>query len=216
MEQCIKLWGRATSVNVQKVTWCLTELGLTYDRMDAGGAFGGLDDPSYIALNPNRRVPTLVDGDLVLWESNAICRYLFDVYGEVGFPKCETIAENAQADMWMEWFQNNVYARFIELFYQVVRLPPSQRDAEKKTKALQSVTKALKIADETLADRDFMSGSRFGLGDIPIGSCLYRYYTMNIDRASLPSLARYYERLVERQAYRDHVMIDYSSLQGSD
>ena len=216
MKQSIKLWGRATSVNVQKVAWCLAELQLTCDRVDAGGAFGGLDDPSYIALNPNRRVPTLMDGDLVLWESNAICRYLVDAYGDIGALKGASRAANAQADMWMEWFQNNVYTGFIDLFYQVVRLPPSQRDAEKKTKALQSVTDAFKIADETLADREFMSGSRFGLGDIPIGSCLYRYYTMNIDRASLPNLANYYDRLAERQAYRDHVMVDYSSLQGSD
>ena len=216
MEQSIKLWGRATSVNVQKVAWCLAELQLTCDRVDAGGAFGGLDDPNYIALNPNRRVPTLVDGDLVLWESNAICRYLVDSYGIIGAFKATSKAEHAQADMWMEWFQNNVYARFIDLFYQVVRLPPSQRDRDKKAKSLQFVTDAFAIADTALAGQDFVTGNELGLGDIPLGSSLYRYYTMEIERASLPNLARYYERLVERPAYRDHVMVDYSSLQGSD
>jgi len=216
MDLDIKLWGRATSVNVQKVAWVLAELGLTYDRVDAGGAFGRLDDPEYVSLNPNRRVPTLEDGGLVLWESNAICRYLVDAYGNSTSLKGETVVKRAKADMWMDWFQSTVYASFIDLFYQVVRLPPEKRDPSRKTKALDAVSDALALADTNLADQDFMSGARLGLGDIPIGACLYRYYTMDIHRASHPNLERYYNRLIARQAYRDHVMIDYSSLRGSD
>ena len=216
MDQNIKLWGRATSVNVQKVAWVLAELGLTCDRIDVGGAFGGLDDPDYITMNPNRRVPTLLDGDLVLWESNAICRYLVDTYGDSALLKGKTAAERAQSDMWMEWFQSTLYAIFIDLFYQDVRLPPSKRDPVKKAKALAAMSDALAIADAILADQDYMSGARLGLGDIPIGACLYRYYTMNIDRAAHTNLERYYKRLVTRPAYRDHVMIDYSSLRSSD
>lgn len=216
MDQDIKLWGRATSVNVQKVAWVLAELGLTYDRVDAGGAFGGLNDPNYIAMNPNGRVPTLVDGDLVLWESNAICRYLVDTYGDSTSLKGEIVAERAKADMWMEWFQSTIYASFIDLFYQDVRLPPSKRDPARKAKALDAMSSTLVIADMELADQDYISGAQLGLGDIPIGACLYRYYTMDIHRKSHPNLERYYERLVARPAYRDHVMIDYSTLRGTN
>lgn len=216
MNQDIKLWGRAISVNVQKVAWVLAELGLTYNRVDAGGAFGGLDDPEYIAMNPNGRVPTLVDGDLVLWESNAICRYLVDVYGSSTSLRGKTAAKRAKGDMWMEWFQSTVYATFIDLFYQDVRLPPSKRDPAQKAKALDAMSSALAIADTELAEQDYVSGARLGLGDIPIGACLYRYYTMDVNRASHLNLERYYKRLAARPAYRDHVMIGYTSLRGVD
>lgn len=216
MEHRIKLWGRATSVNVQKVAWVLAELDLPFDRIDAGGAFGGLDDPDYIALNPNKRVPTLIDGDLVLWESSAICRYLVDAYGSVGLLKGATASNRARADMWMEWFQNTVYANFISLFYQSVRLPPSQRDPATRDHAIDALTKALVIFDDVLADRRFINGDQLGLGDIPTGSFLYRYYTMDISRPALPHLKRYYAQLSERQPYQDHVMVDYSSLRGLD
>ncbi len=216
MDQTIKLWGRATSVNVQKVAWVIAELGLTCQRIDAGGEFGGLDDPNYIALNPNRRVPTLVDGAVTLWESNAICRYLVGAYGTPETLGTKNIAEGAQADMWVEWFQNNAYANFIALFYQVVRLPPSQRDPERKTKILDAFSATLNLFDQTLEGHDFISGAKLGLGDIPIGSCLFRYYTMDIPHRSHPNIERYYETLASRRAYRDNVMIDYSSLRGSD
>lgn len=216
MERKLKLWGRATSYNVQKVAWIIEELDIPCPRIDAGGAFGGLNDPDYIAMNPNKRVPTLIDGDLILWESNAICRYLVDAYGTPESLKCVTSQEHAQADMWMEWFQNNVYSNFIALFYQTVRLPPSQRDPAKRDTHLAALTDAIKIFDAALADRKYILGDRLSLGDIPAGSFLYRYYTMDIERPSLPNLDRYYGYLAQRTAYQNAVMIDYSPLRGSD
>jgi glutathione S-transferase len=216
MEHSLQLWGRATSYNVQKVAWIIAELDLACTRVDAGGAFGGLDDPAYVAMNPNKRVPTLIDGDQVLWESNAICRYLVNAYATPDTLKCQTAQDHAQADMWMEWFQNNAYSNSIALFYQCVRLPPSQRSPAKRAKILDSLITVLEIFDAGLADRRFILGDRLSLGDIPTGSFLYRYYTMNIERPSLPNLARYYDDLSQRPAYRDAVMVDYSSLQGRD
>ncbi|MEP5155371.1 glutathione S-transferase family protein [Planktotalea sp.] len=216
MHQGIKLWGRATSVNVQKAAWVIAELDLPCERIDAGGAFGGLNDPAYIALNPNRRVPTLIDGDLVLWESNAICRYLGQAYGRADMFDPSNAKAQGQADMWMEWFQNNVYANFIALFYQAVRLPPSQRDAKSRSAALDGLCRALEIFDAALADREFICGDRLSLGDIPTGSCLYRFFTMDIERPSLPNIERYYETLTQRKTYHDTVMVDYSSLRGVD
>ena len=81
----LKIWGRTNSSNVKKVLWAAEELGLAYERIDAGGAFGIVDDPAYRALNPNGLVPTLEDGGLVLWESNAIVRYLSAQYGPEKF-----------------------------------------------------------------------------------------------------------------------------------
>ncbi|MEO9650359.1 MAG: glutathione S-transferase N-terminal domain-containing protein [Roseobacter sp.] len=216
MTDSLRLWGRATSVNVQKVAWVVAELTLKCERIDAGGKFGGLTDPAFIQMNPNKRVPTLMDGELILWESNAICRYLADAYGQPNTLKSESIGERAQADMWMEWFQSNVYAHFITVFYQAVRLPPSQRNPDKKATALDALCSSLKIFDAQLAHQRFICGDHLTLGDIPTGSCLYRFFTLDINRPALPNLERYYRGLQKRQAYHDHVMIDFSSLAGID
>lgn len=216
MEPTLKLWGRATSYNVQKVAWIIAELGLPCVRIDAGGAFGGLNDPEYVALNPNKRVPTLIDSDHVLWESNAICRYLVDAYATPTNLKGQTTQARAQADMWMEWFQNNLYTNSIAIFYQIVRLPPRQRSIEKRDDILQSLNTALTIFDARLKDQKFILGDRLSLGDIPTGAFLFRYFTMDIERPPFPHLERYYDDLKERSAYQETVMVDYSSLRGLD
>lgn len=211
----MRLWGRKTSVNVQKVLWALEELGLTYDRLDAGGAFGGLDTPEYIAMNPTKRVPTLVDGDLVLWESNAIVRYLAHAYGD-GALAGATPADAARADMWMEWFQNNAYGDVIALFYQTVRLPRSQRDPAARDRAVAALSKTFQLLETRLSDQPFVAGDRLSMGDIVVGSSLYRYYTMEFDRPDLPALAAYYDRLKTRAAYRSTVMTSYDSLRPAE
>ena len=116
----------------------------------------------------------------------------------------------------MEWFQNNVYSNFIALFYQAVRLPPSQRDPAKRTAALDALGKSLALFDAALAGRTFICSDQLSLGDIPTGACLYRYFTLEIERPPLPNLERYYANLKTRQSYHDTVMVDYSSLRGSD
>lgn len=216
MEHSVKLWGRATSFNVQKVAWVAAELDLSCKRIDLGGIYGGLDDPKYVAMNPNKKVPTLVDGDLVLWESNAICRYLVDAYGTPSTLKSNSAQRRGQADMWMEWFQNNVYASFIGLFHQVVRMPPSQRDPEKRVHLNGALTDMLRVVETALAGRKFILGDELSLGDIPVGAALFRYYSMEIERAPLPNLERYFSDLQQRQSYQDAVMVDYSSLRGFD
>lgn len=203
----LTLWGRLTSVNVQRVAWVLAETGLEYARIDTGGAFGGLDDQEYLAMNPNRRVPTLKDGSLVLWESNAICRYLVDAYrGPLA------TAHKARADMWMEWFQNGPYAPFIEMFYQTVRLPAAQRDAAVLQQALDRLHGHFDIAEAALAKSAYLTGDTLSLADVPFGTCLYRYFTCDFARGDYPNIKAYYDRLTSRAAYRDTVVVDYSSL----
>ncbi|MDA8586800.1 glutathione S-transferase family protein [Rhodobacteraceae bacterium] len=208
------LWGRMTSVNVQKVAWVLAETSLAAKQIDAGGAFGGLNDATYRAMNPNGRVPTLKEGDFVLWESNAICRYLVNAYG--GPLATKTIAQTAEADMWMEWFQNGAYAPFIQMFYQTIRLPTAKRDPQKLATALDQLNAQYSIAEAALAGKSYILGDQLSLADIPLGASLFRYFDVDIDRPGFPALAAYYERLKARPAYRDCVMIDYESLRAKD
>ena len=207
----MRLWGRKTSVNVQKVLWALEELGLDYDQRDAGGAFGGLDTQEYLALNPTRKVPTLQDGELVIWESNAVVRHLAREHGG-GVLAGSDPAETARADMWMEWFQNNPYPHVIALFYQLVRLPEAKRDAATRDQAIAALSGHFAVLDQRLSDQPFLAGDRLTMGDIPVGAALYRYYSMPFERPDLPALAAYYQRLSQRQAYRDTVMTSYDSL----
>lgn len=211
----MRLWGRKTSVNVQKVLWALEELNLTYDRLDAGGAFGGLDTPEYAAMNPTRKVPTLQDGDLVIWESNAVVRYLAHAYGG-GALAGATPVDDGRADMWMEWFQNNVYPHFIELFYQTVRLPQSQRDPAKRDAAVAGLLTQFQTLETHLSERPYLAGESFSMGDIVVGASLYRFHTMDFDRPALPAIAEYYDRLAERDAYRRTVMTSYDSLRPAE
>lgn len=207
----IHLWGRRTSINVQKVMWVLAELKLDYERSDVGGAFGGLNNEAYTALNPHRQVPTLVDGNTVLWESNAILRYLADAYGkDIIFGS--TPAARGTSDMWMEWYQSSVYSQFQAIFYQTVRLPHAERSPDILAKAKEVVFKQFSLFNSTLETRPFINGDQLTLGDVPMAACLYRYYTMDIVRPDYPMIARYYDTLTKRPTFSENIMIDYESL----
>ncbi len=211
----MKLYGRKTSINVQKVRWLLGELDTAYDLEEVGGAFGGLDTAEFAALNPNRLVPVLVDGDLVLWESNAILRYLARSQSEGRF-EGRSPAEVAQSDMWMEWFQNGAMPQLTTVFYHTVRLPASERDPGACAAAAQKLNDAFRLLDRQLEGQDFLLGDQLSLGDFVVGSSLYRYFTMEFERPSLPSVQAYYQRLQERDAYNDGVMVSYESLRAKD
>ncbi|MEP5633316.1 MAG: glutathione S-transferase family protein [Tateyamaria sp.] len=209
------LFGRTTSVNVQKVLWTLEELKLAYERTDLGGAYGGLGAPDYVAMNPNQRVPTLIDGDLTLWESNTIVRYLVSRYGQDTFAGSNP-AQVALADMWMEWFQNNCYPHFIALFYQTVRLPKSERSEDARDNAAAALSKSFALLDKHLEDHAFVAGRSVSMGDFIVGASLYRYFSMDFTRADLPNLSAYYDRLCKRAAYRQTIMTSFDSLRPKD
>lgn len=208
----LKVWGRNTSVNVQKVMWTLAELRLPAERIDAGGAFGRTDTPEYLALNPTKLIPTLVDGDFSLWESSAIIRYLARTYG-AGSILPATEQEIARADQWMEWAGTTIYADIItNIFIGLIRTPASTRNHALVEASIQRAGEKLALLDAHLASRPYILGDAFTMADIPAGALMWRYFDLPIARPSLPNVQAWSKRLQERPAYREHVMIDYSAL----
>lgn len=202
----LKIWGRNNSINVQKAMWTVGELGLDHERIDVGGQFGGLDTPEYGAMNPNRRIPVLEDGDTILWESNAIVRYLSAKYGS-GSLWAEDSATRAQADIWMDWMVTTLLPAMHPVFWGLIRTPEAERNMAQIEAAAKQTGEAFKLLDRHLANRDFVTGGGFAMGDIPVGAACYRYHELPIERPDVPNVAAWYARLQDREAFRQHVMI---------
>ena len=213
----ITLWGRRSSSNVQAVMWCLAELGLACERKDAGHIYGVVNTADYLAINPNGTIPTLIDGHYPpIWESGAILRYLASAYAPPGFWPHERI-ERAYVDMWAEWAKINFAMKFTgQIFWALVRTPPSRRDPAAILAAVKIIDKTLDIAEQQLEGRFFLAGDTFTLADIQFGHCLYRYFDIPIERPERPNLKRYYAALTERSAFLHHVMVDYDELRAAD
>jgi len=201
----LKIWGRHNSSNVRKVLWCAEEIGLPYESIQAGGAFGRVDDPPYRALNPNGLVPLIEDQGLPLWESNAIVRYLSARYAMDRLYPADP-AERAVGEKWMDWTSTSFAPVFRDLFWGVLRTPAGERDPARIAQALDRSAQLLAIVDATLARDPWLSGARFAMGDIPLGAFAYAWFEMPIDRPALPHLQDWYARLCERPAYRKGVM----------
>ncbi|MCQ4315918.1 glutathione S-transferase [Stutzerimonas zhaodongensis] len=201
----LKLWGRNNSTNVKKPLWCLEELKVPYTRIDAGGAFGIVGEPEFVAKNPNKLVPCLEDGELVLWESNAIVRYLAARYGEGSLWNTDP-AQRAEADKWMDWATSTLAAPFRPVFWNMVRTAPEQRDMAAVQTGLAECSKLLTIVDQTLATQPYLSGDSLGMGDIPLGCFAYAWFEMPIERPDLPHLRDWYDRLRQRPAYQAAVL----------
>jgi len=203
----IKIWGRKNSINVQKVLWCCDELAIAYERIDAGGPFGVVDQPSYRALNPNAVVPTIEDGDFVLWESNVIVRYLAARYAPGSFYP-DDLGTRAEAERWMDWQQTTLLAPMTVIFWGLVRTPPDKRDNARINEAAGRANGLFAILDAHLADRFYVAGDTFTMGDIPVGAMTFRWRNLDVaevPRPALPNLEAWYERLSAREPFREHV-----------
>ena len=202
----IKIWGRTDSSNVQKVLWCCGELGVPFERLDWGGKFGGNQDPQYAAMNPNGLVPTIKDGDFVLWESNSIMRYLNAKYGN-GKLLPASAEGMADANRWMDWQLSAFNPVIVPLFFATVRTAPEKRDPQAIQTALDKTVKAWQTVDKQLAKNRFLGGDEFSLGDIPLGVWAYRWFNLPIERPKQVNLERWYESLKQHEPYRTHIMI---------
>ncbi|WP_434701710.1 glutathione S-transferase family protein [Pseudomonas sp. D1-36] len=202
----LKIWGRKNSSNVRKALWCAEELGLAYEAIDAGGAFGVVDTPQYRAKNPNGRVPMLEDEGFVLWESNTIVRYLAARHasGSAWYP--DEVQARAKAEKWMDWTTSSFAAPFRTVFWGVLRTPPEQQDWVAIKAAIKECDDLLAMVDQALAEQPYLGGDEIGMGDIPLGSFIYAWFEMPIERAALPNLQAWYARLRQRPAYQKAVM----------
>lgn len=203
----IEVWGRRSSSNVQKVIWALDELGLEFERHTVGGGFGGTREPSYLAMNPNALVPVLRDGDITMFESNAIVRYLAARYGEGGL-RPNTPKALAAAEQWMDWQQLNAVPPISAIFWNLVRVPADQRNDKAIAQASARLKEVLAIADAALSSSQWFAGDQFTFGDIPLGVLYWRYSRLTCERPDTPNIRRWFEALQQRPAYRKWVMVE--------
>jgi len=209
----IKFYGRSTSDSVQKTFWILCETEQPYEHIQLGGKHGGLDDPAYLALNPHARVQTLCDGDLVVWESNAIIRYLAATYASGSLWPVDA-AKRAEADQWMEWAQTMLYPDFNKLFWLTIRAPIPEQDQALIAHTLVQVNEYYRVLEQHLAGRDYVLGESLTMADFPSGATLYRYFEMPVERPRLPNIQRWYESLKRQPACQAHVMVPFEDLRG--
>lgn len=195
----LQIWGRISSINVKKVVWTAQELGLDFERHEAGGVHGVVKTPEYMALNPNSQIPTIQDGDYVLWESNVITRYLHAKHSAGNFYP-EDLQERFDAERWMEWQQTSVNPASRNGFWHLVRLPPDQRDPALVAQSNAAVEPLMAILDAHLATRSFMLGDRFSMADIPLGCEVHRWLGLPQSRASRPHIERWFATLLARPA----------------
>jgi glutathione S-transferase len=200
----LKIWGRLTSVNVQKVVWCADELGVDYERVDAGGKFGIVATPEYRAMNPNGLVPVIEHDGFVLWESNAIVRYLAARFGEGSLWPTD-LHMRADADQWMDWQTVSLNPSVGPVFIQLIRTAPEKRDAATIENNRIDAEKKLAILDAHLASREFVAGSSFTMGDIPLGCSVDRWLKLPIEREAHPNLARWHAQLRARPGMKQVV-----------
>jgi glutathione S-transferase len=183
----LKIWGRANSINVQKVLWCCGELGLEYERIDAGNEFAVNKTAEYRALNPNGLVPTIEDGGIKLWESNVIVRYLAHKTGD---------GRLCPAD--------------IGTRFQLIRTPAAKLDSAVISEGERRALAAVRILDQHLSDRAFLAGDAFSMGDIPAAATVHRWYALDIEHPVLPNVQRWYDLMKQRQPFREVVMTPLS------
>lgn len=202
----LKIWGRKTSSNVQKVMWAVGELGLAHERIDVGGAFGKTREPPYSDMNPNATVPTLEEPDgFTLWESNTICRYLGAKYDKANVLEPKDIKQCARASQWMDWQLSVIAPNITPVFWGLIRTPPEQRDMALIKTMTEKTVANMQTLDAQLAKTAYVAGDMFSYGDIPVGIMCYRYVQLVPERPATPNLDRWYAAISSRQAFKDHV-----------
>jgi glutathione S-transferase len=201
MTKGVHIWGRISSINVRKVVWAAQEVGVPFQRTDAGRSFGIVNTPQYLSLNPNALVPTLRDGELVLWESNVIVRYLCAKYGgDHLYP--HDLALRFDAERWMDWQQTTLNRAGGPAFVQWIRTPAEQRDTNAIAQSVATMKPLLAWLDRHLSEHPYMSGNAFTMADIPIACEVHRWFDLPQPRTALQHLERWYTNVLARPATR--------------
>ena len=203
----LKIWGRNTSSNVQKVIWGLAEMKLPFERIDVGGTFGKTKDSFYLAMNPNSLVPTLEEEDgFTLWESNSILRYLAAKNGNRTLEPAD-LKTRALAHKWMDWQLSVMGPAITPVFWGLIRTPPEKRDANVIAAGKEKTVNAAKIMDEQLGRTPYLAGDDFSYGDIPVGIMMYRYMQLIPERPALANLDRWYGAISSRPAFKEQIAV---------
>jgi glutathione S-transferase len=201
----IKIWGRNTSVNVQKAMWAVGELGLPHERIDIGGSFGKNNESAYLAMNPNGLVPTLQEDEFLLWESNSIVRYLAAKYG-AGKLEPSDLRARGRANSWMDWQLTVAHPPLTPVFWGLIRTPPEKRDHAAIEAGKVKTIAAMKILDAQLAQTPFVAGDALSMGDIPVALMAYRFRRLVPERPPLENLERWFAQIEQRPAFKQHVL----------
>jgi glutathione S-transferase len=203
-QRAIKIWGRSTSSNVKKALVVADELGVAYERIDAGGKYGGLDTPQYRKLNPNMRIPTIEDGDFVLWESNSIMRYLAMKYGGAAIYPADP-ARRASIDRWLDWQLSTLLPADSPVFWGTIRTPVEKHDKKAIAEGMKKLNDVLAILNNELAGKQYLTG-QLSLADLALGIFVHRYFANPfIEQAEFAHLKAWFERLRQRPSYKKHV-----------
>lgn len=201
----LKILGRDTSSNVMKVLWACAELDLEFEREDIGGRYGGNDTSDFLRLNPNGLVPVIVDDGFINWESNSCVRYLAAKHDPGGlYP--DNLQVRAVAERWMDWQVTTVSPTMIPVFRGMIRTAPENRDMDAIQASRAALSAKMSIINNVLAEKTFMTGDTFTMGDIPLGIAAWRWFNMPIEREEYPHLKRWVDALGERPGYQRHIM----------
>jgi glutathione S-transferase len=201
----LKVWGRNTSSNVQKVLWALAEMTIPFERIDVGGAFGKTNEPFYLAMNPNSLVPTLEDDNgFTMWESNSIVRYLAAKHAAQVLEPAD-LKVRARAQMWMDWQLTVMGPSITPVFWQMIRTPVDKRDPNVIAASKEKTIAAARIMDEQLGRTPYLAGDDFSYGDIPLGIMIYRYVQLIPERPATANLDRWYAAISARPAFKAQV-----------
>ena len=201
----LKIWGRNTSSNVQKVIWALGEMKMPFERIDVGGAFGKTKDPFYLAMNPNSLVPTLEEEDgFTMWESNSIVRYLAAKHGNRTLEPAD-LKTRARAQMWMDWQLSVMGPGLTPVFWGLIRTPAEKRDHAAISAGMAKSIEAVQLMDGQLAKTQYLAGDAFSYGDIPVGIMAYRFTQLVRERPPTPHFDRWYAAISSRAAFKEQV-----------
>lgn len=194
--------------------WLVYELELPHQHIEAGGPFGGLDTPEFIAMNPHQHVPVIDDNGKTIWESHTIIRYLAARYGEQRF-SADDAYERSRFERWMDWSQTTLQPDFLNgVFWGLYRTPELQRDLQAISKYVDRCSRHFILLDGILNKQPYLVGESLTLADILAGTSLYRYFELEIERPDVPHVRAWYQRLQERPAYCEAVMIPFEDLRG--
>ncbi len=207
----LRIWGRRNSGNVRKVLWTTAILGIDFELIEAGGAFGVVDTPEFAAMNPNRLVPVIDHESFILWESHSIIRYLANEFDDAGVLYPTLAQPRAEVDRWLDWLATTLQPAERPMFLGRLRTPPEKRDWAAIEASEKSLARLFTIVDDQLAANRFMAGQNFSLADIPMGVFAHRYLAMpEIERPALPHLTAWFEGLNDRPGFGKYVMTELS------